>query len=197
MNYSEVEASILRLVTEATEDSARAFAERTVTRLVRPELLRAAEDELTEDARTALTTGCANVLMMSAAELHDLLVTIDGGILADDGLDTGVLTAVTALEHWKNYLEQNRRGELCELAVRSIEDIDHEVSASLDDFLATPEMAAEYARIRRLLAPGPVCSRPTSPADDPDPASEGTRTGPPRTVTESVTPTVTHLSPGP
>ncbi|MYY08612.1 hypothetical protein GT204_06735 [Streptomyces sp. SID4919] len=155
MHYSEVEASILRLVTEATEDSARAFAEQTVTRLVRPELLHAAEDELTEDARTALTTGCANVLMTGPAELHDLLAAVDGGILVDDGLDTGVLTAVTALEHWKNYLEQNQRSELCELAVRSIEDIDHEVSATLDDFLATPEMAAEYARIRRLLAPGP------------------------------------------
>lgn len=58
VNYSEVEASILRLVTEATEDSARAFAEQTVTRLVRPELLRAAaEDELTEDARTASPPG--------------------------------------------------------------------------------------------------------------------------------------------
>ncbi|MEU5401463.1 hypothetical protein ABZ348_19470 [Streptomyces sp. NPDC005963] len=155
MNYSEVEASILRLVTEATEDSARAFAEQTVTRLVRPELLHAAgEDELTEDARTALTTGCANVLTMGAAELHELLATIDDGILVDDGLDTGVLTAVSALEHWKNYLEQNRRSELYELAVRSLEDIDHEVSAALDDFLATPEMAAEYQRIRLLLAPG-------------------------------------------
>ncbi|WP_329563371.1 hypothetical protein OG711_37600 [Streptomyces uncialis] len=95
---------------------------------------------------------------MGPAELHDLLAAIDGGILVDDGLDTGVLTAVTAvtaLEHWKNYLEQNRRSELYELAVRSIEDIDHEVSATLDDFLATPEMAAEYARIRRLLTPGP------------------------------------------
>ena len=58
------------------------------------------------------------------------------------------------MAHWKSYLERNRRGELYELAIRSIEDVDHEVSADLDDFLATPEMAAEYERIRRLLAPG-------------------------------------------
>jgi len=155
VNYSELEADILRLIVEATEGSVRAFGEKTVTRLVRPELLRdAAEDELTEEARAALTTACANVLTISAAELHDELATIYEGILVDDGLDTGVLTAISALAHWKSYLEQNRRGELYELAIRSIEDVDHEVSADLDDFLATPEMAAEYERIRQLLDPG-------------------------------------------
>ncbi|MER5521601.1 hypothetical protein [Streptomyces sp. NPDC002763] len=155
MNYSELEADILRLIVEATEDGVRAFGEETVTRLVRPELLRgAAEDELTEDARAALTHACANVLTISAAELHNEIATIYDGILVDDDLDTGVLTAISALAHWKSYLEQNRRGELYELAIRSVEDVDHEVSADLDDFLATPEMAAEYERIRRLLDPG-------------------------------------------
>ncbi|MFF1724109.1 hypothetical protein [Streptomyces sviceus] len=155
MHYSELEADILQLVVGATEGSVRAFGEETITRLVRPELLRgAAEDELTEGARAALTTACANVLTISAAELHDALATIYDGILVDDDLDPGVLTAISALAHWKSYLEQNRRGELYELAIRSIEDIDHEVSADLGDFLATPEMAAEYERIRRLLAPG-------------------------------------------
>ncbi|MDQ1064860.1 hypothetical protein [Streptomyces canus] len=155
MKYSELEADILQLIVGATEGSVRAFGEETVTRLVRPELLRgAAEDELTEEARAALTTACVNVLTISAAELHDELATIYDGILVDDDLDPGVLTAISALAHWQSYLEQGRRGELYELAIRSIEDIDHEVSADLDDFLATPEMAAEYERIRRLLAPG-------------------------------------------
>ncbi|MGC4957459.1 hypothetical protein ACLQ2P_30000 [Actinomadura citrea] len=155
MNYSELEADILRLIIEATDDDVRVFGEETVTRLVRPDLLRgAADDELTEDARAALTTACANVLTISAAELQDELATIHDGILVDDDLDNGVLTAISALAHWQSYLEQNRRGELYELAIRSIEDVDHEVSADLDDFLATPEMAAEYERIRRLLAPG-------------------------------------------
>ncbi|MFJ9153425.1 hypothetical protein ACIRP7_36435 [Streptomyces sp. NPDC102270] len=155
MDYSELEAEVLRLVAGATEGGARAFGEETVTRLVRPELLLgAAEDELTEEARAALTTACANVLTISAAELHDNLATIYDGILVEDDLDPGVLTAITALAHWKSYLEQNRRGELYELAIRSIEDVDHEVSADLDDFLAAPEMAAEYERIRRLLDPG-------------------------------------------
>ncbi|WP_109002259.1 hypothetical protein [Streptomyces rishiriensis] len=154
MNYSELEADVLRLVVGATDDDARAFGEETVTRLVRPALLRgAAEDELTDEARVALATACGNVLTISAAELRDKLATIYDGILVEDDLDTGVLTAVSALAHWKSYLEQNRRGELYELAIRSIEDVDHEVSADLDDFLATPEMAAEHDRIRRLLEP--------------------------------------------
>lgn len=143
------------MIVAATEDDVRAFGEETVTRLVRPELLDGAdEDELTEEARAALTTACANVLTISAAELHDALAAIYDGILVEDDLDPGVLTAIRALAHWHSYLEQNRRGELYELAIRSIEKVDHEVSADLDDFLATPEMAAEYERIRRLLAPG-------------------------------------------
>ncbi|MGX9883293.1 hypothetical protein [Streptomyces sp. NPDC002276] len=155
MNYSELEADILRLIIEAPEASVRAFGEETVTRLVRPDLLRgAADDELTEGARAALTSACVDVLTISAAELHDKLATIYDGILVDDDLDTGILTAISALTHWKSYLEQNRRGELYELAIRSIEDVDHQVVADLGDFLATPEMAAEYARIRRLLDPG-------------------------------------------
>ncbi|MFF7048116.1 hypothetical protein ACFY94_07035 [Streptomyces griseorubiginosus] len=155
MQYSELEADILRLIVAATEDGVRAFGEETVTRLVRPELFRdAAEDELTEEARAALTTACAHVLTISAAELHDALATIYDGILVEDDLDPGVLTAVQALAHWHSYLENNRRGEVYELAIRSVEDIDHEVSANLDDILATPKMAAEYKRIRRLLDPG-------------------------------------------
>ncbi|MEU1784599.1 hypothetical protein ABZ553_01415 [Streptomyces sparsogenes] len=161
MNYSELEADILRLVVGATEGGARVFGEETITRLVRPELLRGAtEDELTEDARTALSDACANVLTISAAELQDRLATIYDGILVDDDLDTGVLTAISALAHWQSYLEHNRRGELYELAIRSIEDVDHEVSADLDDFLATPEMAAEHERIRRLLEPGAEAEAP-------------------------------------
>ncbi|MET8981178.1 hypothetical protein ABZX85_36840 [Streptomyces sp. NPDC004539] len=155
MKYSELEADVLRLIIEAPESGVRAFARETVTRLVRPELLDgAAEDELTEEALAALTSACANVLTITAADLNDALATVYDGILVEDDLDLGVLTAVSALAHWKSYLEQNRRGELYELAIRSFEEIDHEVSADLDDILGTPEMAAEYERIRRLLAPG-------------------------------------------
>ncbi|NJP99923.1 hypothetical protein [Streptomyces zingiberis] len=164
MKYSELEADILRLIVAADEADARAFGEETVTRLVRPELLHgAAEDDLTDEARAALTTACARVPAIGAAELHDALATIYNGILADDDLDAGVLTAIRALAHWHSYLEGNRRGELYELAIRSVEEVDHQVSADLDDILATPEMAAERARIRRLLAPDSSREHGTTP----------------------------------
>ncbi|MFJ9951693.1 hypothetical protein [Kitasatospora sp. NPDC091207] len=154
MNYSELEAEILRLVGAAAEDGVRAFGEETVIRLVRPERFRDADEgELTADAWAALATACANVLTLSAAELRRELAVIDDGILADGDLDTEVLAVIQALEHWQGYLEQNGREEIYELAIRSIEDVDHEVSAVLDDFLATPDMATEYERIRRLLGP--------------------------------------------
>ncbi|MFI6077254.1 hypothetical protein ACIA5C_37565 [Actinoplanes sp. NPDC051343] len=66
-------------------------------------------------------------------------------------MDPGLLTMISALEHWTTYLETGQKGELYELAIRSIEQVDFHVSADLSDFLAKPEMAAEYERIERLL----------------------------------------------
>ncbi|MEV4826682.1 hypothetical protein [Micromonospora sp. NPDC049274] len=152
MRYDELEAAILALIVAAGEDELRAFGLDTVTRLVRADLLEtAADDELTEDAWAALTSARENVRTAGAAELRALLVRIDEGIRADDDLDQGLLIVITALEHWTTYLEENERGELYELAIRSVEEVDFEVSADLDDVLATPEMAAEYARIERML----------------------------------------------
>ncbi|MFE3032302.1 hypothetical protein ACFXKY_11675 [Streptomyces canus] len=153
MDYGEVEAEIHRLVSAASEGDVRAFGSQTVIRLVRSERFQDADEgELTAQAWAALTTACANVLTLNAAELRAELATIDDGILTDGDLDTEVLAAIQALEHWQGYLEHSGREEIYELAIRSIEDVDHQVSAVLDDFLATPEMAAEYERIRRLLS---------------------------------------------
>lgn len=160
MRYSQLEAGVLQLIVGAIEDSVHAFGAETVTRLVRPELLRgAAEDELPEEVRTALTPACANVLPISAADLRDELATTYDGILIDDDLDTGVLTPISASAHCKSFLERNRRGERYQLAIRSIEDVDHEVSAA-------------YNRIRRRLGPGTKqglrthCARSRNPARD-------------------------------
>ncbi|MBM7493627.1 hypothetical protein JOD64_004849 [Micromonospora luteifusca] len=152
MRYDELEAEILQLVVAAGEDQLRVFGLETVTRLVRGELLATvADDELDEDGWAALASARENVRTADATELRVQLVRIDEGILADGDLDQGLLTVITALEHWTTYLEENGRGELYELAIRSIEEVDFQVSADLDDVLATPEMAAEYERIRRLL----------------------------------------------
>jgi hypothetical protein len=42
-------------------------------------------------------------------------------------------------------------GHVAELAIRSIEEVDHQVPASLGDFLATPGMAGEFERITAAL----------------------------------------------
>jgi hypothetical protein len=153
MKYPELEAAILRLVIAAGEESAEAFGAATITRLLRDEVVEdAGQDELTEDAWAALTRARESILTVNAAELGTLIARIDAGILVDDDLDRGVVAAITALMHWHSYLRGRRRGELYELAIRSIEDVDFRVNADLDDMLATPEMSAEYERIQRLLA---------------------------------------------
>lgn len=154
MRYAELEAAVLQLVVEASEVNLRTFGAETVARLVKDELLLdfATEDELDEGAWAALTFARENVLTASPAELRAQLVRIDEGVLTDGDMDTGLLTVISALEHWTTYLEEDRRDALYELAIRSVEQVDFQVPSELDDFLATPEMAAEYERIRSLLA---------------------------------------------
>ena len=152
MTYEELEAAIRQLIAEASQDSLRTFGAETIARLVQDELLDfAAEDELDEGAWAALTAARENVLTAGATELRAQLTRIDEGVLTDGDMDTGLLTMISALEHWTAYLEEDGRDDLYELAIRSIEQVDFQVSAELDDFLAKPEMAAEYQRIRRLL----------------------------------------------
>ncbi|TDC61240.1 hypothetical protein E1258_12195 [Micromonospora sp. KC207] len=153
MRYDKLEADIRHLIAGASEDNLRIFGAETVARLVRDELPLnfAAEDELDEDAWAALAIARENVLTTSATELRTQLARIDEGILTDGDMDPELLTIVSALEHWTTYLETDQRGELYELAIRSIEQVDFQVSADLNDFLAKPQMAAEYERIKRLL----------------------------------------------
>ncbi|MEV5820483.1 hypothetical protein ABUL04_28050 [Micromonospora harpali] len=152
MRYQEVEAAIQQLIDAAGEDDLHAFGLATITRLTTADLVdEADEDDLDEDAQAALATALETVATADASELRALLDRIDEGTLADGDMDSGLLIVLTALEHWTTYLEEHRRGELYELAIRSLEEVDYRVSAALDDFLAEPEMAAEYARIRQLL----------------------------------------------
>ena len=153
MRYDELEAAILQQVGAADEGNLRAFGAETVVRLVREELLTdvALADELDEDAVAALGIARENVRTAGPAELRSQLTRIDEGVLTDGDMDPELLTVISALEHWTTYLETGRREEIYELAIRSIEQIDFQVSADLSDFLATPEMAAEYERIKRRL----------------------------------------------
>jgi hypothetical protein len=154
VKYPELETAVLQLVIAASDESAEAFGAATITRLLRDEVVEdAGQDELTEDAWAALTRARESILTIDAEGLETLIARIDAGILVDDDLDRGIVAAMTALMHWSTYLRGRRRGELYELAIRSIEDVDFQVNADLDDVLATPEMSAEYERIQRLLTP--------------------------------------------
>jgi hypothetical protein len=153
VRYPELETAILDLVIAASDENAEAFGAATITRLLREEAVEdAGSDELSEDAWAALAAARASILTVDADDLGALIERIDAGILVEDDLDRGIVAALTALMHWNSYLRGRRRGELYELAIRSIEDVDFQVTADLDDMLATPEMAAEYDRIRGLLA---------------------------------------------
>lgn len=153
MRYDELEAAIVQLVRNAGDDNLRVFGAETVARLVRDEsvLDAAAEEELDEDAIAALRIVRENVRTAGPAELRTQLTRIDEGILVESDMDPELLTVISALEHWTTYLETGQRGELYELAIRSVEQVDFQVSADLGDFLAAPELAAEFERIERLL----------------------------------------------
>jgi hypothetical protein len=154
VTYEELEAAIRRMIDAAGPDDLRAFGVETITRLVRDDQLLglAAEEELDEGAWAALATARETAPTAGPAELRTLLTRIDEGVLTDGDMDTGLLAVLSALEHWTAYLEEGRRDDLYELAIRSVEQVDFRVSAGLGDFLAHPEMAAEYQRIRRLLS---------------------------------------------
>ncbi len=66
-------------------------------------------------------------------------------------MDFPLWSILDALERWTAFLETGGRDEIYELAIRSIERADFRIEAELDDFLAAPEMAAEYERVRRGL----------------------------------------------
>ena len=153
MRYDELEAAIVQLVWNAGDDNLRVFGAETVARLVRDEsvLDAAAEEELDGDAIAALRIVRENVRTAGPAELRTQLTRIDEGILVESDMDPELLTVISALEHWTTYLETGQRGELYELAIRSVEQVDFQVSADLGDFLAAPELAAEFERIERLL----------------------------------------------
>lgn len=140
------------MVAAADAEHRGRFGAATVVRLTSDdELASAAEVEFDEDARQAFAEACADPANSTAEQLHAWLDRMDAGTLSDGDMDSLVLLAFQALDHWAGYLADENPDHLVELAIRSIEEVDYEVSASLDDFLGTPEMAEEFARISTLL----------------------------------------------
>ncbi|HEX7308231.1 hypothetical protein [Lentzea sp.] len=154
MHYTEVERTVRELVAGADDGQRHRFGAETVVRLTTgDDLADAAEAEFDDDARQAFEQACADPAGSTPEQLRAWLDTIDGGILSDGDMEPQVLWALEALEHWAGFLAGRDPELVAQLAIRGLEAVDHEVSASLDDFLASPEMAAEFARIEGHLRP--------------------------------------------
>jgi hypothetical protein len=152
MRYDEVEKAVRELAAAADDEKRRRFGAATVVRLTSDEeLAAAAEVEFDDDAQQAFAEACADPANSTAEQLRAWLERIDAGTLSDGDMDPQVLIAIQALDHWADHLADGGPEPVAELAIRSIEEVDYHVSAELDDFLGTPEMAAEFDRITTLL----------------------------------------------
>ncbi|MFD5829424.1 hypothetical protein [Lentzea sp. NPDC060358] len=152
VHYSEVEQAVRDLVAGADDEKRHRFGAETVVLLTtRDDLADAAEAEFDEDARRAFEQACADPAGSTPESLRAWLGTIDEGTLSDGDMEPQVLWALEALEHWAGFLADRDPELVVQLAIRSLESVDFEVSAPLGDFLSSPEMAAEFDRITRHL----------------------------------------------
>jgi hypothetical protein len=153
MRYKEVEKTVRDLVADADAGHRHRFGVDTVVRLTSDaELVDAAEVEFDEDGHQAFVEACADPANNTADRLQALLARIDAGTVSEGDMDPPVLSALTALDLWAQYLVKEGPDPIADLAVLSLEEVDYQVSADLDDFLGTPEMAAEFARITTTLS---------------------------------------------
>jgi hypothetical protein len=152
VHYTEVETAVRDLVSAADDEHRRRFGAATIGRLTTVDGLAAdAEIEFDEDARQAFTEACANPANSTPNQLHAWLARIEAGTVSDGDMDQPVLRTIMALEHWAGYLTDHKPEFIAELAIRSLEEVDLRAPADYHDFLRTPEMAAEFDRIARLL----------------------------------------------
>ncbi|MFJ5986355.1 hypothetical protein [Lentzea sp. NPDC092896] len=152
MHYSEVEQAVRELVTAAGDEQRHRFGAETVVRLTTgDDLTDAAGAEFDDDAQQAFEQARTDPAGSTPDRLRAWLDTIDEGTPSDGDMDPQVLWALEALEHWTGFLVDRDPEFVVQLAIRSLEAVDYEVSARLDDFLASPEMTAEFDRIGRHL----------------------------------------------
>ncbi|MGW4113074.1 hypothetical protein ACWEFJ_19575 [Actinosynnema sp. NPDC004786] len=153
MKYHEVEKAVRDLVAAAGARGRRRLGAAVVERLTGDdESAEAAEAEFDDDARRAFEAAREDPAGSTSAQLREWLERIDEGTLSDGDMDPRLVFALEALDRWAAYLDDPEDVEaVARLAIVSLEEVDYRVSADLDDFLGTPEMAAEFERITALL----------------------------------------------
>ena len=107
--------------------------------------------KLNDKASASFTAARREIFSASPATLSSHLEVIDAGVFADGTMDPRLLFMIQAIDDWAAYLDKKDLRSLVRLAATAIEQIDWQISPSLDDFLAYPEMRAERDRIAHLL----------------------------------------------
>jgi hypothetical protein len=158
VQYEAVEATIRRMVNTVDEQRLLAFGSETVLRLTRDnELLGCVSRwELDASAWQALGGACQDVLRAGPVELRRRLAQIDAGVLSDGDMDSILLLVLASLDLWASFLETGGRREVADLVMRLLDLVDFQAEdGDLADFLASPDVAAEYARITHALVHAP------------------------------------------
>lgn len=153
MTWEDFDAWLRQAVGRASDERRATLAEDTIRRLMRDDLFARipSEGELTEEARSAFVAARDAVHAASAEELKRLIAIVDGGVLTDGDMDRALLTMIEAIDAWATFRQSRDPDTVVRLATLSVEDVDFDVNASLDDFLATPAMQAERDRIAAAL----------------------------------------------
>jgi len=152
MKYTEVEQAVRSLAAGADRRKQQSFAVDAVTRLTRFHgCEEAASVEFTSEAQGAFFDAIGQFADADAAQLRRWFEIIDKGTVSDGDMYPALLWALESLELWAAWLENHGSGPIEGLAVHLLESVAYEVSASVDDFLATAEMAAEFDRITQAL----------------------------------------------
>ncbi|RDI24432.1 hypothetical protein [Lentzea flaviverrucosa] len=151
MHYDEVEQAVRELATAADDEKRHRFGAETVVRLT-------AGDDLADAAGAEFDDDAGRRSSRRARTRPAALPTVFGrgwtrstGARCPTDMDPQVLWALEALEHWASFLADRDPEAVVQLAIRSLEAVDYEVPARLDDFLASPAMAAEFDRIGARL----------------------------------------------
>ncbi|MFF1651347.1 hypothetical protein [Streptomyces sp. NPDC058240] len=154
MRYADVESNLERCIDTATSDGKRALTVHAVQRLTQLDGVdEVAADEFTPEALDAFHAACANPVSADAQTLTTWLDILEEGTLSNGDMDPFVLWALTALDAWRDYQQDEDSSSVFTVAHTLLEVVDFEMGgADLDDFLADPRMSAQFDEIQSLLA---------------------------------------------
>ncbi len=152
-SYEEVENSVRECAAHATARAQVEFGIAVTRELLTADgVAAAAAAELTETGARAVSAAADGTGTASAEQLRAWITEIDDGDLSDGDMDTDLLRAITALETWTAYREDESSERIAALGIALLEQADFRASgAPLDDFLAPPQTRLAFARIRAAL----------------------------------------------